>query len=421
MRILLAAFLLLFVAARGYSQENKRDYFIVVGAYAPGKESYAHAFIKQLKKKGVEAQLVADPERPFWLVHIHQYDVRQPAIQEMLAVRERGMFPEAWVRIPKYPVAIVTDPAEAPTVKVSPAPALQPTEITSTQPPALAEVKEPEEPKQPKQPESQVDATTVRSEPVSIVVPESKTVKSPPTLKDTPVLFYLYDGNDNDKIVAGNIEIVDTQRARLIKAVKSADTVLLPNPNSDNGMISLITDVFGYRKVQHEINYKQPVMDSSKRHFDLEGDYFVARFEMVRYHRGDLATMYHVFFFNDAAIMMPESTHELNKLLDMMKSNTHYRIMLHGHTNGNSRGRILSMGPSKEFFSLKAPDVKEGSGSSKELSGQRAEVIRDWLVAQGIAADRMEVKAWGGTRMIHDKDSNNARKNARVEIEVLAE
>jgi outer membrane protein OmpA-like peptidoglycan-associated protein len=406
MRILLAALLLLFVAGRGYSQENKRDYFIVVGAYAPSKESYAHAFIKQLKKKGVEAQLVADPERPFWLVHIHQYDVRQPAIQEMLAVRERGMFPEAWVRIPKYPVVIMDDPADGPMVKESPI------ETGSTELPAFTEVKEPEAP---------VDATTIKSEPVTVVISESNTPKSPPTLKDTPVLFHLYDGNDNDKVVAGNIEIIDTQRARLIKAVKSADTVLLPNPNSDNGMISLVTDVFGYRKVQHEINYKQPVMDSSKRHFDLEGEYFVARFEMVRYHKGDLATMYHVFFFNDAAIMMPESTHELNKLLDMMRSNTHYRILLHGHTNGNSRGRILSMGPSKEFFSLNARDVKEGSGSSKELSGQRAEVIKEWLVAQGISADRMEVKAWGGTRMLHDKNSNNARKNARVEVEVLAE
>jgi outer membrane protein OmpA-like peptidoglycan-associated protein len=202
---------------------------------------------------------------------------------------------------------------------------------------------------------------------------------------------------------------------------KSSDTVSLPNPNSDTGMVSLITDVFGYRKVQHEINYKQPVMDTSKQHFDLEGDYFVARFEMIRYHKGDIATLYHVFFFNDAAIMQPESKYELNKLLDMMRSNPRYRIMLHGHTNGNSHGRIVSMGPSKEFFSLNASDVKEGSGSSKELSGQRAEVIKEWLVSQGISADRMEVKAWGGKRMIHEKNSNNARRNVRVEVEVLSE
>jgi outer membrane protein OmpA-like peptidoglycan-associated protein len=231
----------------------------------------------------------------------------------------------------------------------------------------------------------------------------------------------MFDANDNSKVIEGNIEIVDTQRARLIQSTKSTDTVSLPNPNSDSGMLSLITDVFGYRKLQHEVSYKQPITDTSKHYFDLEGDHYVARFEMVRYHKGDIATLYHVFFFNDAAIMMPESKYELNKLLDMMQSNAKYRIRLHGHTNGNSRGKIISMGPSKEFFSLNASDVRERSGSSKELSGQRAEVIKEWLVAQGIAADRVEVKAWGGKRMIHDKNSNNARRNVRVEVEVLSE
>ena len=60
-------------------------------------------------------------------------------------------------------------------------------------------------------------------------------------------------------------------------------------------------------------------------------------------------------------------------------------------------------------------------GSAKELSESRAQVIKDYLVANGIDAARMEVKAWGGKRPIFDKKGANAKKNIRVEVEVLAQ
>ena len=119
--------------------------------------------------------------------------------------------------------------------------------------------------------------------------------------------------------------------------------------------------------------------------------------------------------------MLPESKYELTSLLQMMQDNEKYRITLHGHTNGNSRGKIIMMGPSKNFFNLTDDDVINGTGSAKELSEARAQVIKDWLVEQGIASDRMVVKAWGGGRMIHDKESVNAKKNIRVEVEIMEE
>lgn len=92
--------------------------------------------------------------------------------------------------------------------------------------------------------------------------------------------------------------------------------------------------------------------------------------------------------------------------------------MLHGHTNGNARGKIISMGEDQNFFSING-DVKEGYGSAKELSRKRAETIKNWLVANGIDANRIEITAWGGKRMIHDRHSNRAKHNVRVEVEVL--
>jgi outer membrane protein OmpA-like peptidoglycan-associated protein len=42
-----------------------------------------------------------------------------------------------------------------------------------------------------------------------------------------------------------------------------------------------------------------------------------------------------------------------------------------------------------------------------------------WLVDQGIDDARILVKGWGGSRMIHDKSSSFARKNIRVDVEVV--
>ena len=72
---------------------------------------------------------------------------------------------------------------------------------------------------------------------------------------------------------------------------------------------------------------------------------------------------------------------------------------------------------SKNFFSLN--DTKDGFGSAKELSEQRADVIRKYLISNGIDQSRIEIKAWGGKRSIHDKHSARAQENVRVEVEIL--
>jgi outer membrane protein OmpA-like peptidoglycan-associated protein len=183
--------------------------------------------------------------------------------------------------------------------------------------------------------------------------------------------------------------------------------------------LTLICEAFGYRKTQEEINYPLPLADTVKPHIDLMGTTIVINFDMVRYHKGDIAVLYNVYFYNDAAVMSPQSQFELNSLLQMMQETPGYRIKLHGHTNGNYNGKIIKMGPDKNFFSL------DGSvsavGSAKDLSYNRAEVIKEYLVANGIAADRIEIKAWGGKRPIYDKHSANAKKNVRVEVEILDE
>ena len=42
-----------------------------------------------------------------------------------------------------------------------------------------------------------------------------------------------------------------------------------------------------------------------------------------------------------------------------------------------------------------------------------------WLLDKGIDKKRMEIKAWGGKKMIYKKTDSMAGKNVRVEIEII--
>ena len=103
-----------------------------------------------------------------------------------------------------------------------------------------------------------------------------------------------------------------------------------------------------------------------------------------------------------------------------MKNHPEEKITIHGHTNGNDPGKIIRMkSPNDNFFSL--DNSVEDSGSAKELSEMRANVIRDYLIKNGVDKKRMGIKAWGGKKPIYKVDDDRAEANVRVEIEVRNE
>ena len=129
--------------------------------------------------------------------------------------------------------------------------------------------------------------------------------------------------------------------------------------------------------------------------------------------------MYNVFFFNDAAIMRPQSKFEISELVAMLDENPKMKIRIHGHTNGSAPGKIITMNDeATNFFSL-SKDDKTSIGSSKKLSQERASLMKNYLVTRGINPKNIDTKAWGGKAKIHNKFSSEAHRNVRVEIEVV--
>ncbi|HEY8935655.1 MAG TPA: OmpA family protein [Cyclobacteriaceae bacterium] len=385
------------VSAQVATSELSPGYYVVVGAYSETKEDYAKRFVESLNKNGNNASYGFNPSRNLFFVYLNYYTTLKESLKNMERARRSGKFVDAWVRV--VPGDIDT-----------------PISVKEKEPETTPVTEEPKK-------ETPVVATDPAStKPVDDYsdVTDNEEIKQYPhmTLGNTEVFLSLYNATNN-RIVDGDVQVIDTDRAKPIMKVKGNEYLLLPDPKSKSGQLTLICDVFGYRKIQNEINYPVPLADTVKSYVDLMGTTVVINFDLVRYRKGDISTLYNVYFYNDAAIMLPDSKFELNNLLQMLQENPKYRIRLHGHTNGNYHGKIVTLGPDKNFFSLTG--AKESIGSSADLSEQRAQVIKEYLISKGIDASRLEIKAWGGKRPLYDKNSVNAKKNVRVEVEMLDE
>ena len=385
------------------SKELSPGYYVVVAAYAKSRENVAQNYVEVLRLKGLSPSYGFNSSRNLYFVYLKYFDNLKESLQDMKHTRDQGDFADAWVRVVSGDIGSTGEVTLAPPVTPS-IPAVTPEVSREAKPlPVESEQASSEMPPQ-----------------SGIEVADNPPIKQYPlmTLGNTEVFLSLYNSRNN-RIVDGMVDVIDTDRSRQITKVKGNEYLLLPDPKSKSGQLTLICESFGYRKIQQEINYPLPLADTVKPYIDLMGTTLVINFDLVRYHKGDIATLYNVYFFNDAALMLPESKYELNSLLQLMNENPNYKIRLHGHTNGNYTGKILKVGEEKNYFSLDG--AQQGMGSAKDLSRGRAEVIRDYLVSSGVNASRMEIKAWGGKRPIYDKNSVNAKKNVRVEVEILEE
>jgi len=405
-----------FVNAIPQDDQLTSGYYVVVAAYGEGDEAHAQKYADKINQGGLHAKYGLDATRKLIYVYLAQYTDFNEAIREMEKARQGGGFSDAWVRVigGSSGGEMASKPAEkSANKKVEDLPADKVVKPAAT---VYVAIPKPGNDQEVKPTDNSVTAS---NEAVVVENPKAEPVYLPQTLASTPIFMSLFN-EKNGRMVDGEIEVHDTERARLITKVKSNSYLKLPDPKSKSGQLTLVCNAFGYRKVKHEVNFKNTEADTLRPYVDLVGNFYLVKFDLVRFGTGDVSTLENVDFYNESAIMLPESKSELMSLLQMMKENEKYKIMLHGHTNGNSRGAVITMGPSKNFFALTS-DVVRGTGSAKELSEARAQVIKDWLISQGVGEDRIQTKGWGGGKMIHDQESVNAKQNVRVEMEILSE
>ncbi|WP_077923174.1 PA14 domain-containing protein [Spirosoma sp. 209] len=105
-------------------------------------------------------------------------------------------------------------------------------------------------------------------------------------------------------------------------------------------------------------------------------------------------TLRHVQFEQSSYVLLPESFPELDKLVERLRQQAHWRIEVMGHTDNVGDPRL-----------------------NQVLSEYRAKVVMNYLIRHGIADDRIEANGYGGSRPIAGNDTEDGRsRNRRVEF-----
>lgn len=103
-----------------------------------------------------------------------------------------------------------------------------------------------------------------------------------------------------------------------------------------------------------------------------------------------------IFFERSKAIILPISYQELDHLAAILLERPHISIRVEGHTDNIGEIRSLI-----------------------ELSEQRAEAVRDFLVKKGVAPSRIETVGYGPSKPVSEnKDETDRSKNRRVEVRI---
>lgn len=114
---------------------------------------------------------------------------------------------------------------------------------------------------------------------------------------------------------------------------------------------------------------------------------------------GGTVVLNHLIFAQGKAIIDPKSYQELDEVVAMLKENPKMEIQLEGHT-----------------------DNRGNAEANLKLSQARVDAVKKYMTSKGISKNRIDTKAFGGSKPIATEDTDEARaRNRRVEMRVLKE
>jgi outer membrane protein OmpA-like peptidoglycan-associated protein len=120
-------------------------------------------------------------------------------------------------------------------------------------------------------------------------------------------------------------------------------------------------------------------------------------FELKKIKVGEKIVLRHIYFAFNKSELTPESSTELDRVVDFLDKNPVLRIEISGHT-----------------------DNIGSAGINETLSRARAKSVVDYLVENGIDPSRLEYAGYGFTQPIASNDTEAGRaQNRRVEFKVI--
>lgn len=136
---------------------------------------------------------------------------------------------------------------------------------------------------------------------------------------------------------------------------------------------------------------------------------------------GEKAVVRNLFFVGDEAVLLRVSEPELPKILKFMQVNAGIRIEIAGHVNVPYQSDDIKL----KNYPTEAAKAKAAMAAQpawkQDLSERRAKTVYDYLIKNGIPAERLEFKGYKNSEMLfpHASSMSDQEQNRRVEIKVL--
>jgi len=362
-------------------------HYVVIGVFA--KHDNAIRYTDYANKLNFSAQYAISPDRNLYYVYLLDTEDKRQAFAFLMKIRIETEFKQAWVF-----TGHLGEREDVKEIKKEPEPIREE--------PVVPVVETPKE---------EVKKDSVIAPPVVKIDSSAIKAKAKPKPDGKPFYFKLTNGEGGPE-VSGEVHIMTSAKANQYQAFPANELVYIKA--AAGAALQVTTLAAGYKEMKRAINYADPSASAAEVGASEEA---VVAFPLIRVKMGDYIEFSNVRFFQNSAILQPDSKSELDGLVDLMKENTKYKIRIHGHCNGEKPRDITRKGNSTNFFATDAVNVKE-SASAKQLTVLMAEIVKEYLVSQGIEADRIATKGEGGKQAIYPSNSTLAARNERVEIEI---
>lgn len=155
---------------------------------------------------------------------------------------------------------------------------------------------------------------------------------------------------------------------------------------NNNSTYQVVVESFGYQSLSSNITLNNVKTEKMTQNFELN---------MLK--TGEAITLKNIYFERASAVLLDESIPELEKIVSFMKNNPQIAIELSGYTSSEG----------KDDYNL-------------QLSKDRANSIKSWIVKHGINESRINAKGYGKENPVSDNDTEEGRKlNRRVEFKIV--
>ena len=382
-----------FFTGYGQGDEGTRHY-VVIGAFSSLEN--AERFGGQVSSEDLEVNYARNEVRGVYYVYVLDTENRKAAYSYGARLRKSAGYKDAWV------FSGSLDPLEL-SAKENIGP---PEPAGVTQEEAIIEEETTAEPV-----EEIVEEEMVTVVEEVAVAEEEQPVEEKPTFDPNkkPFYFSLVSSSTGEE-VSGQVYLFENKDANQYQTYSGNEVIALGKPANANQTYFLRVNAPGYNPIAKEINYKNTVGTDEK------GNALV-KVDLKRSRTGQYVEFNSVGFLSNSAIFTPVSKPELDAFVDLLSKNTKYKIKVHGHCNGKYERNATVRSDSDHFF-IRGEGTKEVSVSAKKLTDYRAQLFKDYLVINGIAANRIKTKAEGGSTMLFPQNGPLGGLNDRLEIEI---